>query len=325
MKVTDVGVVIIGRNEGERLRRCIESVIARVQTVVYVDSGSTDGSSAMAESKGAHVVALDMHTPFTAARARNAGFAQLREQAPKVTLAQFIDGDCELVDGWIACARAFLDQHLDVVCVCGRLRERFPERSLYNRLCDIEWDRPPGEAASCGGIAMMRIAAFAAVGGFNERLIAGEEPELCLRLRAHGGRIWRVADEMAKHDAEMLQFGQWWRRAMRGGYAAAEGFAIHHGAQARGYLHKLRRIATWSAVVPASIVILSLIHPAGLAVAAVYPLQVARLALRTRGNATTRWLSGTFNVLAHFPEAAGAAKFMLNRARGQGGRIIEYR
>ena len=183
-KPGDIGVVVIGRNEGERLRRCMDSVVGIGYRVVYVDSGSTDGSVSLAQGKGADVVALDMSRPFTAARARNAGFARLRETSPQARYVQFIDGDCELFGDWMGVATRFLDRNADVVCVCGRLRERFPEMSIYQRLCDFEWDRPAGETDACGGIAMMRIGPFADAGGFREDLIAGEEPELCLRLRA---------------------------------------------------------------------------------------------------------------------------------------------
>src|SRR5947207_307333 len=60
-----LGVVVIGRNEGDRLRTCLSAVAGRNLPVVYVDSGSTDGSVATARGLGADVVALDLTTPFT--------------------------------------------------------------------------------------------------------------------------------------------------------------------------------------------------------------------------------------------------------------------
>ncbi|MEM9139196.1 MAG: glycosyltransferase, partial [Pseudomonadota bacterium] len=205
-----VGAVIIGRNEGARLIRCLASV-GSAACMVYVDSGSTDGSVQAAREAGAEVVELDMDMPFTAARARNAGLARLREIGA-FDYVQFIDGDCELQPGWIALALAFLEEHPDVAVACGRRRERFPEASVYNRLCDHEWDTPVGEAKACGGDALMRMTALAAVGGYRDDLIAGEEPELCVRLRAAGWRVWRLDAEMTLHDADMHRFGQWWRR-----------------------------------------------------------------------------------------------------------------
>src|SRR3989338_5153548 len=73
-----LGVVAIGRNEGGRLNSCLRSVAHLAGAVVYVDSGSTDGSAALARALGITVVALDLHLPFPAGRARNAGFQHLR-------------------------------------------------------------------------------------------------------------------------------------------------------------------------------------------------------------------------------------------------------
>ena len=146
-----IGLVVIGRNEGERLRQCLLSGIGKVAHIVYVDSGSTDGSIELARALGVDVVELDLSTPFTAARARNAGFAHLLQKDAQLEFVQFVDGDCEVVEGWIGSALAQLEAQSDVAVVCGRRRERFPEQSIYNRLCDMEWDTPIGEAKACGG------------------------------------------------------------------------------------------------------------------------------------------------------------------------------
>jgi hypothetical protein len=183
---------------------------------VYVDSGSSDGSLEYAQACGAAVVALE--PPFTAARARNFGLDRLRAMNPEIPFVQFLDGDCELRPGWLRAGATALARDSGLAVVCGRLRERFPEASIYNRLCDLEWDRPAGPAESSGGIAMMRVAAFAEVKGFRPDLIAGEEPDLCFRLRQCGYRILRLDAEMALHDAAILRFGQWWRRARRSGH-----------------------------------------------------------------------------------------------------------
>lgn len=319
------GVVIIGRNEGERLRRCLSSVLARAQQVVYVDSGSTDGSVALASALGVQVVDLDVTIPFTAARARNAGFRHLTELAPALRQVLFVDGDCEVASGWPAAALAFLAAHVDVAAVCGRCRERFPERSIYNRLCDIEWDAPTGEVRSCGGNAMMRCEALQAVGGFRDDLIAGEEPELCVRLRRAGWRIWRLAAEMTLHDAALLHFGQWWKRAQRGGHAFAEGAFLHGAAPERHGVLETRRALLWGAVLPAAILLLACWDLRALALAVVYPAQVIRLAGRYGLGHRIGWTRAAFMVLARFPEASGALRFHWNRLRKQRTALIEYK
>src|SRR5205814_5612356 len=181
-----IGLVIIGRNEGERLRRCLESAAGHAAASVYVDSGSTDGSVALARSMNVDVVELDTPLPFTAARARNAGAQRLQQLAPNIDFIQFVDGDCEIVETWWPIAAARLNERPDLAIVCGRRRERHPDASRYNRMCDLECDTPVGETSECGGDSMMRLAHFSAVNGFDPTLIAGEEPELCLRLRAKG-------------------------------------------------------------------------------------------------------------------------------------------
>lgn len=324
-----VGVVAIGRNEGERLHRCLQSLRAaegsRLPTV-YVDSGSTDGSVAFAQGLGVEVVALDMRLPFTAARARNAGVARLREWLPDVGYVQFIDGDCELDPGWLQPAVAFLDGNQDFAVVCGRRRERHPERSVYNLLCDFDWDGPTGEVAACGGDALMRLEAFEAVGGFRESLIAGEEPELCVRLRQAGWKVMRLPREMCLHDAAMFRFSQWWRRSARAGHAFAEGAWLHGRPPERHGVRAVRSAVAWGLVLPL-LVLLGLwwVGPAAAWLLALYPLQVARLTVTGPRSFRENLINAFFLVLAKFAELTGNIRFLLNRLRGGPARLIEYK
>ncbi len=313
-----VDAVVIGRNEGPRLIACLGSLLGQVRRIVYVDSGSTDGSVAAARSAGAMVVVLDSEQPFTAARARNAGLRALAEKPPE--FVQFIDGDCELREGWIARATRFLDENLRAAVVCGRRRERFPEASVYNAMLDAEWDTPLGESRSCGGDALMRYAPVAGIGGFREDLIAGEEPELCLRLRGRGWTIWRIDAEMTWHDGAMLRFGQWWRRVERAGFAFAEGATRFDSRNERFRVREYRRILGWGFALPVLVLVLTLaLGPWPLLLLLAYPLQVARLAPRMG-------LRGAFfNTLGKFPEALGALRFVVQRLRGQPPQLIEYK
>jgi hypothetical protein len=321
-----IGVVVIGRNEGERLRKCLESVAEIADRVVYVDSGSTDRSVAMALGMGLEVVELDLSTPFTAARARNEGVNKLRKLAPGLAYVQFVDGDCEIIGGWLETAAAFLNGHDDVAMVCGRLRERYPEQSIYNLFCDIEWDTPVGASKACGGIAMMRVGAFGAAGGYRTDLIAGEEPELCVRLRAAGWRVWRLDAEMALHDAAMTRFGQWWKRTLRGGYAFAEGAHLHGAPPERHRVRESRSAWVWGLGVPVFTVSQVVWLGAwGLVVLLIYPAQIARLALHGTRSVRENWWRALFLVLGKFPEAMGQVKFFYNRLVGKTARLIEYK
>lgn len=312
-----IDAVVIGRNEGPRLIACLASLSGSVRRIVYVDSGSTDGSVAAAAAQGAEVVALDMGQPFTAARARNAGLDRLAADPPD--LVQLVDGDCALQPGWIANAAAFLAARPDVAVVCGRRRERRPQESIYNRLCDAEWDTPVGEALACGGDALMRFAALRAAGGYDPALIAGEEPDLCLRLRRAGWRIWRLEAEMTLHDAALHRFGQWWRRTRRAGHAFAEGNARYGAAPERHWRRETRRAVIWGAGVPLAAGLAGLIHPAGLLILLAWPLQVLRLWPRLGAG------PAVFSVLGKMAEAQGAIGFYLGRLRGRRRGLIEYK
>jgi GT2 family glycosyltransferase len=319
------GVVIIGRNEGARLKRCLASISASAATVVYVDSGSTDGSPQWARAQGAIVVELDMNRPFTAARARNEGFRRLRDSAPGLQFVQFVDGDCEVVSGWLEAAQAFLHGNPRAAVVCGRRRERFPDRSIYNLLCDQEWNTPLGRARTCGGDAMMRGDVLNEVGGYRDGLIAGEEPELCVRLRAAGWEVWRIAQEMTLHDAAMTRFGQWWKRAQRGGHAFAEGAWLHGAPPERHGVSQTLRALAWGVLLPLGIAVLASLNRAWLLLVLAYPLQVIRLMLREGITEPARRWRALFLVLAQFPQAQGVLQFWLNRLRRQRSMLIEYK
>lgn len=316
-----LGVVVIGRNEGERLLRCLTSVLHATPATVYVDSGSTDGSAQMAIQLGAEVIDLDMTQPFTAARARNGGLQKLLQQHPSVDFVQFVDGDCEVVTGWLEAAQAFLTQHPSHAVVCGRRRERFPEQSVYNQLCDEEWDTPIGEALACGGDALMRTGALQAVGGYRDGLIAGEEPELCVRLRQAGWRVHRLDHEMTLHDAAITRFSQWWRRTVRSGHAFAEGAWIHGAPPERHWVREVRRAWFWGAGLPVAIGIAMItLGPWAALFGLAYPLQWMRLFSRNKSVPAS-----TFMLIGKFAEAYGATKFHASRLRGVTGPIIEYK
>ncbi len=322
-----VGVVVIGRNEGQRLKRCLLSLLDSTQAIVYVDSGSSDDSVAMSRSLGVEVVDLDMRTAFTAARARNEGFWHLARLHPDFKYVFFVDGDCEVIAGWVDVATQFLDGRPDVAAVCGRLRERHPEKSVYNLLCDLEWDSyPAGEAKMCGGVAVMRMEAVRQVNGFRADLICGEEPELCVRLRQKGWRIWQLERAMALHDAALYHFSQWWKRMVRGGYAYAQGAKEHGAPPEEHWVEESRRIWAWGLGIPLAVLTLALtIDLRLLWLLAVYPLQVIRLAVLGKRSRRDNWVRALALVLCKFPEMLGQLKFLRDKHRRVQSGLIEYK
>ncbi|MCC0176150.1 glycosyltransferase [Waterburya agarophytonicola K14] len=324
----ELGLVVIGRNEGDLLRQCLLSAIAVVPYIVYVDSGSTDNSVTMARSLGVEIVELDLSRPFTAGRARNEGFFYLTAQYPQIELVQFVDGDCEIVDGWLTTAQETLEAEPNIAIACGRRRERYPDKFIYNRLCDLEWDTPVGEIKACGGDFMVRVTAFQWVGGFNPTLIAGEEPELCIRLRQQHRQILRIDADMTLHDACMTTIGQWWQRAVRGGYAYAEGSWLYGKTAERHWVKESRSIWFWGLILPLLIVVLLLpTNNFSLLLLGLYPLVIYRVyqSLDRQIARKDAWSYAIHCILSKFPQIQGQIRFHWARLQGKRSNLIEYK
>jgi GT2 family glycosyltransferase len=328
-RLADVGVVVVGRNEGARLERCLASVLACTDRVLYVDSGSADGSATLARTLGVAVWELDPAQPFSAARARNEGFERLLAATPELALVQFVDGDCEMDCNWLARGRDELLRAPQVAMVSGRVREIDPEASCYNRLCALEWDHPAGDVRACGGNFMIRVSVFRSVRGFRPEVVAAEDDELCLRVRQAGGCIRLLDGDMVRHDAALLHFGQWWRRAQRCGHAYALGFALHGRTPERHFRREMRSLILWGALLP----LLALIPAAwtrgwSLLLLAGFPM----LALRIYNFGRRRgWpgrdarLYAVFTVLGKLPGVIGMIRFYLDRWRGRHPALIEHK
>jgi GT2 family glycosyltransferase len=328
--IKSVGIVVVGRNQGERLQPCLASVMNSGRPAVYVDSGSTDGSPARDRAMGAETLELDRSQPFTAARGRNAGWRRLLELHPNLEFIQFIDGDCELVADWLPAAARFAQQHPEVAVVCGRRREIDPARNIYHLWTDMEWDTPIGEAAHCGGDALVRATALVPTCGYREDLIAGEEPELCVRLRTAGWKVWRIDHDMTHHDIALHSFAQWWKRSVRSGHAYAEGAALHGAPPERHWVRETRSIWFWGAAVPLAALIFawptygkSILWAAIAYLALFAKILLSRAASRMEPVASAVPFAA-WCVAMKWPQAVGQAMYWFARWRGSPPQIIEY-
>ena len=331
-----LGVVVIGRNEGERLARCLASV-RTVPARVYVDSGSEDGSVALALRHGMSVIELDEPPPFTAARARNAGIARLLGNDAGMEFVQVVDGDCEVQEGWLSTALATLRAEPRLALVFGRRRERYPERSIYNALCDEEWNVVPvGDASYVGGDALFRVAALRQVNFYNPAMIAGEDPDLAMRLRKCGWRLRRVDAEMTVHDAAITHFSQWWLRARRAGHAFAELAYLHPDARDPNWRRTVHRILFWGGATP-TLLLLSCVLAAtvdarwwlaALLLLLLWAGNTLRLIRRERRRGSSARLSratGVLLMLAKPAQFLGLVGYYRDRLLRRASRLIEYK
>ena len=327
-----LSVVVIGRNEGARLDRCLKSVKAMKSPgcdveVIYVDSGSTDGSLVSAEQQGAKVIALQS-VRTTAAMGRNAGW---RASSGEIVL--FLDGDTILAPHFVA---ESLPEFADaaVAVVWGHRRELHPKQSIYNRVLDLDWIYAEGASPFCGGDALFRRETLKATGGFDETLIAGEEPELCRRILAQGQLILHVDRAMTLHDLAITHFSQYWQRATRAGYAYAE--VSHRFADTGDAFWQVE--ATRNRQRVCQLMWLFALGVVGALLArSVWPLLIyaaiiiclaARTGWKARwksGNASTLLLYGFHSHLQQIPIYVGQLRFHRNQRAGRRASLVEYK
>jgi glycosyltransferase involved in cell wall biosynthesis len=326
-----LSVVVIGRNEGVRLQRCIESVKNMQEPrgkveIIYVDSASTDGSRDLAQRLDAQVIAIQPARP-TAALGRNAGW-----RASSGRFVLFLDGDTILDPSFVV--ESLPEFAANVAVVFGNRRELHPEASIFNAVLDLDWMSPIGLVDSCGGDALIRREALEAVGGYDETLIAGEEPEMCRRMRALGWNILHSDRPMTGHDLAMTKWSQYLRRSLRTGYAYAEVSARFRGTgmpfwefEAR---HNRNRALMQAAIilffVLASIIWRSPL-PLGLllAVFLLLSLRSAMKAAKKIPRLSTQLLYGVHSHLQQIPIYIGQLQYWNDRRQGRIRGLIEYK
>ena len=315
---SNLPVVVIGRNEGERLKVCLRSVIAQTAVAVYVDSGSTDGSVDFARSLGCQVIELDAVQPFGPSRARNEGFAAAMQRSPDEEFVQFLDGDCEMMAGWLQQGAATLRERPDAGIVCGTVHEMFPEASAYNKIYEIEWQNPLGEIEACAGRMMVRTALFRESGGFRTDLIAGEDEEFCFRVRRAGWKVLQAAAPMARHDVAMMHWRQFWRRSRRTGFAYAQVAAIV-ACHEKVYAREILRLWFWGLLPLLALGLAGLAHGYSLLLLLLYPLVAMRIAASTRRRGWSgrdARIYGWLTTASKFPGLQGLLEYHWWRLRG---------
>ncbi len=323
-----IAAIVIGRNEGERLERCLRSVLASIAQVVYVDSNSSDASVGRARAMGVHVVEL-REGPFTAARGRQAGIAEAKRLFPGVHYVHFIDGDCVLDPSWVDVAARYLDEHPRVAGVFGRRREVHAKDNFYSLMVDLEWEMPEGPTICHGGDALDRLSALDEVGGWSADLIAGEDPDLGFRLREKGWEIHCLRREMTLHDVGMTRLSQYLKRARRSGHAYAEvGWRHRHG-KGRVFLKRVASIVFYGLGVPLLAIVLGVLYwPALIVPVLIWARLFAHLHLyaRRRGCSTAQSMAyALVTILCKSASALGVLRFGVGLLSGKRSTIIEYK
>lgn len=320
----EIGIVVIGRNEGDRLRASLDSALAANFPLIYVDSGSSDLSCQIAKAKNIPTVELENVEPFTAARARNAGFKQIIDLYPELKYIQFLDGDCQLIEGWIPQGVDYLKNHSQVAIVTGDLHEMEAKESIYNNLCELEWRKEPGELKACGGNFLIKKEIFKQLSGFKSNVVAAEEEEFCSRLRKEGFKIHHLSKPMAIHNASMHHLSEWFNRSIRTGYAFAQSLYENIEPHTKEYYSTL----FWGLFLPLSILLSWYIYgPHALDLLFLYPLLMLKIFWTKRKSWSNQEsiLYAFFCVIGKFPNALGLIKYHYDRIRGKYRGTIDYK
>jgi len=326
--MNNLAVVVIGRNEAAHLNASLSSVKKSCSLIVYVDSGSTDESLKVASSLDVPVIQLDKSKPFSAARARNEGATYIKEKFPKVEFIQFLDGDCQLNECWLEKGLNTIQSDPNIAIVCGILQEVEPNRTLFTKLCSIEWSREIGETDSVGGIFIIRAQLFFKLGGFNEYLVAGEEPELCSRVKQKDKRILRIKQLMALHDSGQMMFKQWWARTLRNGVAIAQSIAPQHEQRFVYAFKNVLSIVSWVFILPIVLILSVMYSPFSLLLLLIYPLKVLHIYSKSLHDIETkrdRLIYSLFCIVGKLPEFVGIIKYMMNYLLKRQQKIVEHK
>lgn len=221
-----VTVGIKALNEERHIDAAIRSALAAVADlggeVILADSGSSDGTIAIARAYPIRIVSL----ADPAERSCGAG-AQLAFQDATGDYFYILDGDMVLDPGFLAAGIAYLEAHPDVAAVGGLVREMNTEAAEFEiraRAVESEgaWRPGPVDRLDCGGL--YRVAAIREVGWFADRnLHAFEEFELGARLRSRGWKLARIDHPAVDHYGHRSDGYALLLRRLRTGYAGAPG------------------------------------------------------------------------------------------------------
>jgi cellulose synthase/poly-beta-1,6-N-acetylglucosamine synthase-like glycosyltransferase len=295
--------------------------------MIYVDSASTDDSVERARQLGARVFQVNPARPC-ASIGRNAGW-----RAARAPIVLFLDGDTILEPQFVNNSLHLFDDP-EVAVVFGDRREIDTAGSIYNRVLDMDWLSAPGEVELCGGDALVRRSVLEQVNGYDENLIAGEDAELCSRIRGAGFKIVHLDQRMTGHDLAIHRFSQYWRRSVRTGFAYAEISQRLRGAPlpvwSREARRNLIRGSAWMVILAGAPILSLAIHSLipTIAMIAIVLVLAARTANRSKWRCAhfgTRFLYGLHSQLGHIPILLGQLKYYRNRMSGQRERLIEYK
>ncbi len=197
-----ISFIVIGRNEGENLIKCFESILATVlfnrikeYEIIYVDSDSSDNSIEIVK-QFKQVRIFKITGVYNAAIGRNIGYKE-----SKGNILFFIDGDMELFPEFLA---NVIDENLQLRYdfVSGQLQDYLcgnKRNYLNNSIHHSDRAQKDKFHAVTGGIFLIKRNIWELVNGMNNKYVEGEDFDLGLRLSKKDIFLLRRKELIAKH------------------------------------------------------------------------------------------------------------------------------
>lgn len=258
--------VVVAVGGSERLAAGLDAIelAGRPFDGEIVVVGRSDDAQVLAEARRARLLAPEPGQPNTPGAHRNLG--AVGAVAPFLL---FADGDVVVEPAFVAGAIALLETQREVGGVGGRIHERQWEGArLVREVPDLHGSGPGGTVEMLAAAWIARREAFEAVGGFDARLPAEEDMELCLRLAAGGFRVVALDQRAAYHDCAPRPSLKEIKRRLGGGLFAGQGLLLRQSWGTPQFVRHLARQRIYLgafayAVLGAGLAVDALVRPLG--------------------------------------------------------------
>lgn len=195
-----IDIIVIGLNEGLNLKRCFSSINKAIENtpkkfdvnfeLIYVDSGSQDGSVEIAKCYADKVILLTSEP--SAAAARMAGLHN-----GKGEYCLFLDGDMELDSNWFIISIPIITKLNDNIAGIIGIRDDISSDNKIRR--NVYGVKKTRIAPHFGGAVMLKRTDIERAGGYNPLLKSFEEPDFYARLLSIGKKVLELNEKFILH------------------------------------------------------------------------------------------------------------------------------
>ncbi len=199
-----ISIIIIGKNEGGKLIKCLESVSNLIHSnkeilfeVIYIDSNSTDNSIVNARNFGDNIRIYKINGKTNAAIARNIGAKEA-----KGDVLFFLDGDMEVNITFLN--HAVSNGQLTYDVVTGHINDYiYNDEGIFQRVKLRTYkENIPVELQiinTLGGVFLIKKRIWNTIGGMRTKYKLNEDFDISFRLRKNKIKLVRLPYLIVNH------------------------------------------------------------------------------------------------------------------------------